>query len=463
MADDPRSLSDAALVARALELHRLTAMAEAARRGLQPTESNIGPIMRNWTIAILEISRGGETIHLVTANRKAGYDRLRENPGWLRAHERVVGEHIPYYRLADGRRSQLGIDAEQVAAYAARDLKVAGSAVRIAASRPICVACADFFSEFLRQVRLINPHRDVRFTPQGTQPPRTRPPRPPLPRGLGGPVGGAAFTPRQRGAAGAVLVVQALNALIGAYVSRREEARYEAAVMAKSGFLRDFQEGNPTVGVLVTAYFDGALFSPPLGFSYGMTEVQARRVRALTASVRQGSAAFSAWLPPLQEPDVTSLRPPLAPVFLATFYRRQVFQNLQFRVFDGFDDEGETDLGYPQRGKEACFWILRPPAILNYEFGGVPDTKEVDVFKWPLVSGEVVECVDLDPTPLSRGSDCAFPAFPADVATDVTFSRAPAISDKVRALRNYDFEHVRWIAPHRAHSIGAGRPSRPQL
>ena len=70
------------------------------------------------------------------------------------------------------------------------------------------------------------------------------------------------------------------------------------------------------------------------------------------------------------------------------------------------------------------------------------------------MSGEVVDCVDLDPTPLSFGSDCAFPAYPADVATDAAFMRVRGIDDKIHALSAYDFTHVRWIAPHRARSIG---------
>ena len=116
--------------------------------------------------------------------------------------------------------------------------------------------------------------------------------------------------------------------------------------------MSEFQDKNPTVGVLVIAYFEAALFRPPLEFSYGMTEIQARRT--IRASVRSGSSRMVAgWVPPLQPADVMHLPPPLPPVMLATFYRGEVFQNLEFRVLDGFDDEGETDLGYPQRGKEA--------------------------------------------------------------------------------------------------------------
>ena len=114
--------------------------------------------------------------------------------------------------------------------------------------------------------------------------------------------------------------------------------------------MREFQDKNPTVGVLVIAYFEGALFRPPLEFSYGMTETQARRT--IPPSLRSGALTpVIVWIEPLQPADVTSLPPPLPPVMLATFYRSQVFQNLEFRAADGFDDEGETEIGYAPRGQ----------------------------------------------------------------------------------------------------------------
>lgn len=449
-------MSDAALKARAVEIFNLTVMAEAASRRSQPVpQKTIDRIASDMTISIMEIVRALETIHIVTANSARGFKILRANERWLRPYERVEGDNIPYARLREGgRRSQYrGIDAEQVAAHVSMSQSWKGWTVRrIAASRDICAACIELFEDSLAHVRLVNPDPKVQSTPN----------RPRSQGGIWRLRGGmrpipiqrtTAFTAGQRGAAGLLLLVQGANFLIGEYVSRREEARYRSAIQAKDGFLREFQDKNPTVGVLVIAYFEGGLFRHPLEFSYGMTEIQARRT--ILPSLRSATArSFAAWVPPLQQADVTSLPPPLAPTMLATFYRSQVFQNLEFRVADGFDDEGETDLGYPQRGREARFWILQPPERVNYYFGSDRGTKEIDTFRWPLVSGEVVDCIDLDPTPLSIGSDCAFPAYPADVATDVTFSRVPGIKDRHHALSSYDFSHVRWIAPHRARSIG---------
>lgn len=445
-------MSDAALQARAAELADLAVGAEATGRRTQPVSpETMRRISADMTIAIMEIIRAGVTIHLVAANSARGLRLLRANPRWFKPYERVVGEQIPYYKLGNGTRTMRNIDAEQVLAFAAIEMKMDALATRIAASRKVCVACMDYFGQLMRHVKLINPD------PRGTlRPPRSQPLSPPPRRGrmMGQtrPIG-PTFSPRQRGAAGAVLLIQAFNSLIGEYVSRREEGRYEEAIRAKEGFLRDFHEKQPAVGVLILVYFEKAIFRHPLEFSYGMTEIQARRT--IQATARSGEqTSFAVWQPPLQPADVTSLSPPLTPVMLATFYRRQVFQNLEFRVADGFDDDGETDLGYAQRGKEARFWILRPPARVNAQWGSDRVTKEIDIFRWPLVSGELVECVDLDPTVFSTGSDCAFPAYPADLATDATFGRVRGISDNTHALRNYDFDHVRWIAPHRARSIG---------
>lgn len=454
-------MSDAALQARVKELHDLMVNAEAASRPKQPVPPRtIEKIGADMTLAIMEVVRGGVTTHVVTANSKRAFKLLRDNPKWLRSHEKVMGEHISYAHVPEtGKRQYRGIDSEQVAARVAVDQGWVRSVVRIAASRWLCVACVSFFQEVMGHVRLVNPDPKAPLALQRPQPRSQPPPVPAGARGRGGGpgpipgVGGLTYTAGQRGAAGLVLLVQAANFLIGEYVSRREQARYREAVLAKESFISEFQHRHPTVGVLVIAYFEGAIFKPPLAFSFGMTEVQARST--IPPSVRsKATRPFVLWVAPLQPADVTSVRPPLPPVMLATFSRSQVFQKLEFRVADGFDDEGETDLGYPQRGKEARFWILRPPVRLGYYFAGDRGTKEIDIIRVPLGSGEIVDCVDLDPTALSFGNDCAFPAYPADIATDVAFMRVRGIGDKIHALSAYDFTHVRWIAPHRARSIG---------
>ena len=180
-----------------MELLDLTVRAEAASRRTQPVPpATIRLIASGMTIAIMEIVRGGETIHVVTANSARAYTLLRANPQWLRPYERVLGERVPYAHNPEvGRRQDRGIDAEQVGRYVAIERGWAGSVVRIAASRDICRACIEIFEEFLRQVRLINPDPDVQLAPRRQEPP-------PLPvggrwRGGGaGPIqgGGSGFT-----------------------------------------------------------------------------------------------------------------------------------------------------------------------------------------------------------------------------------------------------------------------------
>lgn len=451
---EPRDLTDQAMEARAKELHLATVRADAERSATPRGESGISRSMGNWTIAITEVVRAGETLHVITASDPRAYNMLRANPQWLRPYERVLGEHLNYYTAVEGRRPNTNrIHAEQLSPWIVT-LEVKGTIVRVVASRYICEACIRFYEEFLPQVRLVNPDPNVQLRPRPAQPPPV-PASGPLPRSMLGPSqpGGSAFTIGQRATAGAVLAVQAANYLIGEYVTRREEARYREAYRAKEGFLNDFQSKNPTVGVLVIAYFDAAIFRPPLEFAYGMTEIQARS--ATPPRLRSGTAtSYATWRPPLRPADVTSVRPPFPPVMLATFVGREVFQGLEFRGFDGFDDDGETDLGHPRRGDQARFWILRPPSRVDWYNGSDRGSKDLDIIRRRLASGESVECVDLDPTIFSYGNDSAFPAYPADVATDVTFMRAPGISDRVHALRAYDLDHVRWIAPERARSIG---------
>jgi hypothetical protein len=224
------------------------------------------------------------------------------------------------------------------------------------------------------------------------------------------------------------------------------------AVRAREPFIKEFQRKNPTIGILVVIYFENGIFSPPPQLSVGMTRVQAQAALGPLRSGKESSESF--WIEPLMRADIADYITPFPRVALATFVGREIFQDVVFKGAGGFDDDGESDLGRDPRGLTARFWILRPPPRVGWYFGGRHTWKDIDIVSRRLADGSSVECVDLDPTPFSVGNDSAFMAFPADGATEAKFLGVPATSDKIGALRRYDLDRVRWIAPERARRLG---------
>jgi hypothetical protein len=446
--------TDRELFERAGELLEAYLEAYAAERGRSLTDEEISHRRNGTTIAVTEVLVRGSYTYIVTANASEAWNVLNRNRRLLRPFEvlgdpstnvylRWTPEEKQEYFSLKGRKPprEFTTHAEQLGAWSGRTL--GGSVLRIGVSRNICDVCREFFREFFRWARLIDP--STRFPPRtptrsGTENVAPRPPSATT----------NTFSAEQRATAALVLVIQGANFIIERYVAHREAARVREAIRAKENYLEGYRNNNRSIGVLIWIYFDDALFVPPLEFSYGSTMREA--MGSAQATVRPRSTDVSvAWLPPRDPPSFSHYQPPFSRVALATFNSGIVFQDVKYTKLFGFDDQGESVPPPQPPGFFARFWILETPTQISEYYDNRYNTANVDVTTRRLASGQPIQCFDLDPTWFSVGNDSVFMAFPADDATnELLFRRVRGIHDPMRQLRAYDLEFVRWVSPERA-------------
>lgn len=448
--------TDRELLARASELLEASLREYSAARGRNLTAYLLRLQLSTATVAVSEVLIRGQYAYIVTSNNSTVFNVLARNRQLLRTFELLGDPNTNVYpkptaeevkaaklegRSASGR---VTIHAEQLGAWSARAL--GGSLVRVATSWRVCPVCRSFFVDFFPRVRLID---------SATRLPPPTPPRAPSQ----GPVPaqasrsqavGARVPGGYRAAAGLVLIIQGATFVMNRIVEEREAARVNRAIQAKDSYIRNFQEQNPYLGILVHLYFRDGIFLPPLHFSYGSTR---RDAIASYQSAPPSEEVSTVWVPPSIPPAFSYYRPPFARAGLATFAGRMVFQDVAFRFVGGFDDDGESIPLVPPRGFAAKFWLLKPPREVTVFFGGRWHSKEVDVTMRHLSSGQLKECIALDTSFLSIGDDSALMVFPADEVTAAWFARVPGTSDRAGVLRRYDLARVRWVAPEKVRLV----------
>ncbi len=265
---------------------------------------------------------------------------------------------------------------------------------------------------------------------------------------------------------GRLLALEALAGIIKYFGGKLEQMRVQEAIEFISPAIEQRQAEHPDHGIRievhshqVAKHADSAIDPLPLfshlRWSSGRTIDEARAALQdepmLTPGLRPGYVAHVQveWLPPLVRPRVDDIQRPFPVWGSGTFIvGRTILQEVEWLGHLGFNDVRQAPLALPP-GREARFFILDPPATVEWISGAYRLTATLPVRTRKSGNDREVPAVDLDPLLRVLGADAvACPVFAADDFTDLLFETTRPTRDEGSQLRlHMNLGRVRWVRP----------------
>jgi hypothetical protein len=273
-------------------------------------------------------------------------------------------------------------------------------------------------------------------------------------------------------AAGLTVALAGLNFALNWLNDREQQRRVQEALARIEQAIEVERRRRPDHGILIFVYYHkvqappesllqpGAVFSH-IAWESGRTRDEALEAYSRRSTISPGPPRGSLqhvsrmWIQPTQPPSISSLQTPFPQTGFGIFaVNGAKLQDVEWGGLTGFDDEGQTTLRLPS-SPTPRFILLRPPASINWVYGGRIHTTSIPIVQRRAAVGQrTLEAVNLDPrNPF--GNVAAVPVFPYDSFTERLFRSGRPTRDNLNHLRLYpNIRHMRWVRPENVSMIG---------